>query len=92
LAAENNPESRKDRPHAMVATAPPTQGLQDGGVGSPGKVSGHMQHVRPPLPPHVGQYPPMLLLRRYLCCGHSFKEKKNDNTRKEGRAVSSGSG
>lgn len=65
LLAANNPGSQKHRPHTMFATAPPTQGLQNGGVGAPvprpfanGNVPGQMQHVRPP-PPPVGQYPPM---------------------------------
>ncbi|KAM0828938.1 hypothetical protein ACQ4PT_067206 [Festuca glaucescens] len=65
LLAANNPGSQKHRPHTMFATAPPTQGLQNGGVGAPvprpfanGNMPGQMQHVRPP-PPPVGQYHPM---------------------------------
>ena len=35
LLAANNLVSRKHIPHKMFATAPPSQGLQNGGVGAP---------------------------------------------------------
>ncbi|KQJ96953.1 splicing factor 3B subunit 4 [Brachypodium distachyon] len=66
LLAANNPGSQKHRPHTMFATAPPTQGLQNGGVSAPvprpfanGNVQGQIQHVRLP-PPPIGQYPPQM--------------------------------
>jgi splicing factor 3B subunit 4 len=63
LLAANNPGSQRNRPHTMFASGPPTQGLPNGGPPVPrpyvnGTVPGQIQHIRPPPPGPVGQFPP----------------------------------
>ncbi|KAF8723001.1 hypothetical protein HU200_022146 [Digitaria exilis] len=63
LLAANNPGSQRNRPHTMFASGPPTQGLPNGGPPVPrpyvnGTVPGQIQHIRPPPPGPIGQFPP----------------------------------